>query len=187
MNLPEPLPPEVEAIALKALESRVTAQLKMTKVDFSSRYEAGEKRTFRSPLDDARLGIVYRTDPEAEWRITDRAALRQHLETFPGNFVARLVIVGDEAEVLAVLDQYASHLLEEISEVPDEVFNAALRESRETGQAVAPGITKVKPGGSLTVKPDERAGDAIKRMVDAGLLTWDGRRALPTGEQREAS
>lgn len=179
-----PLPPEVEALALKALESRVTAQIKLTKTEFGQHYIDGRKETFRSPVDDAKLGQVWRTDPDPEWRITDRNALREHLETYPGNVVAHLEVVGDDAEVLAVLDQYAPHLLKEVTNVPEEVFQAALQESRETGQAVAPGIEKVKPGGVLVVKPDKDAARAIEGMVRSGYLTWDGRRAITEGEAK---
>jgi hypothetical protein len=187
MNQPEPLSPEVEAIALKALESRVTAQLKLTKVEFGQRYPDGHKDTFRSPVDDAKLGQVWRTDPDPEWRIVNRGALQEHLETFPGNFVTHLEVVGDDAEILAVLDQHAPHLLKEVSEVPEEVYQAALQESRETGEAVAPGIEKIKPGGVLVVKPDKDAGRAIEGMVRAGLLTWDGRRAITSAPREQAS
>lgn len=180
----EPLQPELEALALKALESRVTAQIKVTKSEFGQRYLDGRKETFRSPVDEAKLGQVYRTDPDPEWRITDRVALREHLETFPGNFVSRLVVDGDDAEILAVLDQHAPHLLKEVTEVPEEVFQAALRESKETGEAVAPGIKKVKPEGVLVVKPDKDAGRAIEGMVRAGLLTWDGRRPITSGQEK---
>lgn len=180
----QPLAPELEALALKALESRVTAQIKLTKVEFAHRYPDGHKDTFRSPVDDAKLGQVWRTDPDPEWRITNRGALQEHLETFPGNFVTHLEVVGDDAEILAVLDQHAPHLLKEVSEIPEEVFQAALRESRETGEAVAPGIEKIKPGGVLFVKPDKDADRAIRGMIAAGLLTWDGRRAITAVQER---
>ncbi len=183
----EPLPPEVEALALRALSTRVATHLKLSKVELEAGYGPGDKRTFRSPLDGSKVGQVYRTDPDAEWRITDRAALLEHLATFPGNVVERLTVVGDESEVLAVLDEHAPHLLDVTTEVPEETVQAALAQSKATGEPAAPGIELVQPGGVLTVKPDTGAAKAIEGLVRAGWLTWDGQRALPVGEQREAS
>ena len=55
------------------------------------------------------------------------------------------------------------------------------------GGEVAPGIARVKPPGTLSVRPDKNAGDAIERMVAAGILTWDGTpAALPPAAETEA-
>lgn len=187
----ERLPAEIEALALKELEKRVTAQIKLTKTEFGHDYPDGRKETFRSPVDGVKLGLVWRTDPDPYWTVTDRAALIEHLEEFPGNVTARLEIAPDAdwAEVLAVLDEHASHLLIEVTEVPESVIEAALEQSKATGKPAAPGITQVKPGGALVVKPDPKtAGQAIEGLVNSGLLTWDGRRALPApDETRRAS
>ncbi len=184
------LPPEVEALALKKLETTAAKMLGATKAEFGQSYPEGRRETFRSPVDDLRIGQVWRTDPDPEWRITDRAALMEHLASFPGNVVSRMVISeeADEAEVIAVLMEYADHLLDEVSGVPDEVVKAALDQSKATGTAAAPGISKVKPGGVLTVAPDKNAHLAIEGLVRAGLLSWDGRRReLPSSDERKAS
>lgn len=180
----QPLPPEVEALALRALETRVGAALKGVKTEsWAYDYEDGDKRVFRSPVDDLRLGSVYRSDPEPRWVINDRKALEDHLREFAGNLVP--VITGDEAEVMGVLLDHAPHLIGE--ELDQSAVQAALEQSKATGEAAAPGIARVKPGGTLTIRPDENAALAIEGLVKAGLLSWDGRRALPASERREAS
>jgi hypothetical protein len=171
------LQPEVVALMLRAVASQAMKNLDLVKAELGS-YEDGQRSTFRSPLDGAKLGQVWRTDPDPEWVIVDRPALLQHLSGYPGNFETVLKIVGDEAEVLAVLQEHAPHLIEEDSFIPEWVFQAALEASKEANEAVAPGIKKIKPGGVLTVAPDKKAGEAFSALVKAGLLSWDGKRAI---------
>lgn len=184
MNDIERLPAEVEALALQVLAGRVKQHLDLTKAEFSSSYNDGDKHTFRSPIDDRKVGQVYRTDPEPRWVISDRKALEDHLRTFPGNL--RPVVTGDEAEVLGVLLDHAPHLIGD--ELDPYAVQAALEQSKATGEPAAPGIEKVKSSGALTVKPDAGAAVVIESLIKAGLLTWDGQRALPAGEdERKAS
>lgn len=189
MSTPEELPAEIEALVLAELSKRVKARTDSVKASFGHRYAAGHKETFRSPLDRRqKLGIVYRTDPDPKWTVVDKEALHAHLRSFPGNVVTREEIVGEEFEVIAVLREYAPHLLAEVTVVPDWVVEAALEQSAATGEPAAPGIELRAPSGSLTVKPDPAAGVAIEQMLAAGLYTWDGRPALPSGDvEREAS
>lgn len=185
----ESLPPEVEALALQCLAGRVKKQLDLSKAEFSADYEPGEKRAFRSPVDDRKLGLIWRTDPDAQWVIVDRAALTEHLMGFPGNRETVVQIVGSAPleEILPVLAEHAPHLIEDVEVLRDGVVEAALAQSRDTGQPAAPGIEKRKAGGALTVKPDVSAHLAIEGLIRAGLLQWDGRRALPASDGREAS
>jgi hypothetical protein len=175
VNEIEPLGPELEALALQVLAARVKQHVDLTKAEFSSSYNDGDKHTFRSPLDDRKLGQVYRTDPEPRWVISDRKALEDHLRTFPGNL--RPVITGDPSEVLGVLLDHAPHLIGD--ELDPYAVQAALEQSKATGTPAAPGIEKVKSSGALTVKPDAAAAGAIEDLIRAGLLRWDGTRALP--------
>lgn len=177
-KVPAELEPEVIALMLRAVATAALDNLDVTKSQLGG-YDDGQRNTFRSPLDDRKLGMVYRTDPDPVWRIVDRPALLEHLGGFEGNWHIDLRIVGDEAEVLAVLQEHAPHLLEEERHIPDWIVEAALKESEETNEAVAPGIRKIKPGGTLTVKPDKtEAGPAFAALVRAGWLTWDGKRAI---------
>lgn len=174
-----------EALVLAVLSQRVKARQDAVKAVVGQRYPDGHRETVRSPLDGAKLGSIYRTDPDPQWRVTDREALHAHLRTFPGNVEAAVEIAPqDMPEALAVLAEYAPHLLTDVARLNPEAEQAALEQSAATGEPAAPGIELVKPAGSLTVRPDKAAGQVVERMVAAGVITWDGRPAI---EQREAS
>lgn len=179
------LPAEVEALVLAELAKRVKARTAAAKAVIGGNYAPGEKQTFRSPVDDTKLGLVYRSDPDPEWRVTDEPALHAWIIE-QDKYTATDVEIrgGCEAEVLAVLNEHAPHLLEDVVYVRHGAIAEVLAESKRLGEPAAPGIEKVKPEGVLTVRPDKAAGEAISRMVAAGILTWDGRPAL---EQRDGA
>lgn len=186
----EPLPDEAIALVLKRLSSKVAENLKLTKAGFESDYGSGDKRTFRSPLDGKKLGSVYRSDPDGQWTVTNRALLEAHLMSFEGNKVTSVGIREDAPyeEILAVLSEHAPRYLEDRVDLHPDAVQAALDQSAATGEAAAPGITFLKPGGIVTVRPDKEADQAIQGLISGGLLTWDGQRALPAAEQeRRAS
>lgn len=176
------LPAEIQALVLAELAKRVKTSQAATKAIVGNRYAPGDKQTFRSPVDDAKLGTVYRSDPDPEWQITDREALHRHLRENPANVVSHFEI-ADEQSAIDVLHNEAPHLLVEIERVSPDAVDAALARARQ-GEPV-PGVERVKPEGVLSVRPDKNAGDAIERMVAAGVISWDGTPALEPG--REAS
>ena len=178
MTSPEPLPDEVELIALAELTKRVKARQETTKAVVGAGYEPGDKHSFRSPVDGRKLGQVWRTDPDAVWKVVDEAALLEHLRQFP-DCVEQFYEISDEQAAVAYLREHAPHLLVEVSRVIPDVVADAVTQSRETGVAAAPGIELVKPPGVLTVKPDPGAGAVIERLQQTGWLGWDGRPTLP--------
>lgn len=178
---PGNLEPEVVALMLRAVATTAMKNLDSVKAELSG-YEPGQRSTFRSPLDDRKLGIVYRTDPDPVWAVVDREALLDHLGEFEGNWETVLEIDGEMSEVLGVLETHAPHLIKVSKIIPEWVVEAALEASKEAGEAVAPGIKKIKPGGVLTVTPDKKeAGAAFAAMVRAGWLTWEGKHAIEGG------
>lgn len=184
---PVQLAPEVELLVLATLQKRIEARDTIVRATVGQRYADGDKHTFRSPIDDAKLGIVHRTDPNPQWRITDRDALIADLARYPRNIEVVDEIVGTDEQVLEVLAAHAPHLLARVERVSPEAIDHALAVSKSRGQAAYAGITKVKPAGTLTVLPDKAtAAAAIERMHAAGLITWDGRPALPSGDEGAA-
>lgn len=178
--------PAVEALVLAELAKRVKGRIDAVKAIVGGDYAPGDKQSFRSPLDQAKLGLIWRTDPDPQWRVVDPAALDAELRAFPGNLVTTITLrPEDEAEAFAVLAEYAPHLLTETETVAPGVVDAALAQSAATGVPAAAGIELVQPGGSLTVKPDTNAGAAVERLVAAGYITWDGRPVLPAGDEPE--
>jgi hypothetical protein len=176
------LPVEIQALVLAELAKRLKTGQAATKAIVGGRYEPGDKQTFRSPLDDAKLGTVFRSDPDPEWRIVDSAATLGHLREDPAN-VESYFEIGDEQSAIDVLHNVAPHLLIEVERVKPAAIDAAVERARQGEQV--PGVERVKPEGVLSVRPDKNAGEAIERMVQAGVITWDGRPVLEAG--REAS
>lgn len=186
MTAPEPLPDEIESLVLAEAVKRIAARDKVVRAVFGQHYPDGRKETFRSPLDGSRIGSIWRTDPDFQWKVTDRAAFEADMLTYPGNVDVQVGIAPEDMpEALAVLAEWAPHLITETSRLAAGVEAAALAQSAATGEPAAPGIELIKPGGTLTVKVDPKAGGgAIERMVAAGLISWDGSRALPAADER---
>jgi hypothetical protein len=178
------VPAEVEALVLAELAKRVEARDVTVRALFGQDYPDGRKETFRSPLDQAKLGQVWRTDPDPRWVVVDAEALDAELRTYPGNLVTDVTISpADMPEALAVLAEHAPQLITETVRVADGVVEAALAQSKTTGKSAAAGIEMWKPGGTLTVKPDPNAGVVVERLVDAGVITWDGRPVLSATDE----
>lgn len=192
----EPLPIEAEALVLSVLETRVKQRQNDVKAQFSARYNAGSRETFFSPVDGRELGMVYRTNPKATWSVTDWDALREHLadsEDAWEQVVSVLLPNGqwqemDEAdELYRIVAEHAPHLCGEPEQrLRSVVVGDLVSQSAKDGQAVAPGITRNKGPGALTVKPDGNAYAVVTAMVDAGVIDWQGRRVLEQGTE-EAS
>ena len=177
---PVELPEEIEALALAVLEKVAKDGKDLVKATIGGRYPDGRRETFRSPIDGKKLGLVYRTDPDPVWTVTDAAAFDEDLRQDPANVETVAEIVGSDEQVIAVLAEHAPELLAVVTRVRQDARDAAIRAAK--AGAEIPGVSKVKPAGSLTVTPDRnQARDAISGLIQAGLLTWDGRRALPEG------
>jgi hypothetical protein len=73
-----------------------------------------------------------------------------------------------------VLAEHAPELLARIERVKASTANAAVVAAAR-GKEPLPGIERVKARGSLAVRPDRNAGQAVERLVQAGVITWDGR------------
>lgn len=173
---------EVELLVLAELAKRVKARTEIVKAVVGSRFDEGSRETFRSPLGGEKLGMIWRSDPDPQWKVTDREALHEHLSGFDGVLETSVGIAPEDmAEALAVIGDHAPHLLTLTTRVSAEAEQAALAQSVATGEAAAPGIERIQPAGVLTVKPDKAAGDAVERLVAAGWIEWDGRPALTTG------
>lgn len=183
----EPLPPEVEILALAAIEAEVKKRKEMAKALIGQRYPDGHRESFRSPVTAAKLGMVYRSDPEPTWVVSDRDALRAHLREFPGNLTVTVTILPEDMpEALAVIAEHAPGLLTDLAELDPDAVKAALDQSEATGEPAAPGISRVKPSGVLTAKPAADAMAEVGRLIVAGVLTWDARPVLEQAE-RQAS
>jgi hypothetical protein len=178
------LPPEIEPIVLAVLEARVKEAKAAARAAIEHLYAEGTRTTILSPLDGTKLGTVYRTDPDPTWKVTDRDALCKALEADPDN-VEYVDIAGTNEQVIAVLAEHAPERLARIERVKASAVNAAVAAAAR-GEEPLPGIERVKARGSLVVRPDRNAGQAVERLVQAGVITWDGR-PLCSGQAADES
>lgn len=187
-------PDDLEAVALAELADRVAKRKAAARVVAGADLGDGDKRTIRSPLDGAALGLILRTDPDPQWRVTDVALLAAYIRAqrpdavetryelhVPG--VDDPVLLDPIDELCQVLRAYAPHMLRQTERLRDSAIQDLLEASKRSGKAAAPGIELVKPAGSVQVRRAKTCGPAIERLVQAGQLSWDVRPQLPTGEQ----
>lgn len=209
--------PEHRALILQTVIGELQAELDaIKKHHLATLYPNPTTAQFESPLDQARLGRVSRARVTPEWKVTAAAQLGEHLrEAFPNLLeTVYLLDVPGVADPVALPELHpltqaligaAPDLLTPQQRIPPEVTEAALQESRDTGQPAAPGIQLVRARqAALSVVPDKHeAVPAIGRLMAAGRLRWadlipssrlaagfgDGRPALPGGDDqhREAS
>ena len=185
------LSPEVRALLLATLAKRIGKEEALAKAECSPRYELGTTFKFDTPLDEP-LGLVQRTKPKVEWRVTDPEALEEHLAQFSGVVtvvydvhtpVGSLEGLTAEDELVVVLREYAAHLLTERRQVSPDAVKDALEQSKATGEPAAPGIAKVRPGGQLRVVPDRQAEQSVQHWIASGRLDWAQLLALPSGQE----
>jgi len=183
VNAADRLGPEHEALILAELARRVKDRIVVLRAVIGTCYAPGDKHTFRSPIDDQKLGSVWRTDPDPKWQVVDRDALDAWLIT-QDRYRQEKVRVRPDCwpEALACLASHAPDTLEDVVRIRDTAVDEVLAECARRGVPVAPGVDLVKPEGVLTVKPAPTAGEAIAGLVRAGVVDWEGRPALDAGE-----
>lgn len=178
------IPAELEALVLATVAKEASKRKDAAKAVLNQAYKEGQTNHIRSPLGE-KLGTVLKTDPDPRWTVTDSGALDAHLRTFEGATETYYEIASVSAAV-DHLREHAPELLVKVTRVRQDVIDAAIAESRETGEPAAPGIERVKPAGVLTVTPDKQAAAAVSRLVSTGVIDWQGR-PLAIEAAREAS
>lgn len=176
---------EVETLAYAAIETEAKRRKELGKALLAQHYPDGRTERTRSPLGE-KLGSVLRTDPDPRWLVVDRDALHAHLRTFADS-TETVYEIADWAEAISVLREYAPHVLVEITRVKQEWVDDAVAQSRATSAPAAPGIERQKDRGVMTAKPDKAAFAAVARLVQAGLISWDGRPSLPSSNESGAA
>lgn len=197
MTSPEPLPLEIRALALKRLIAKAEEILKRDYLQpLGVSYALPGTVPFESPLDGSKLGYVQRARTTPEWVVVSLPQLTDHfhaeypaaLETVflldvPG--LDRPVELPEDHPITLCLAQHAPDLLTPKERVPQAVIDAALEQSRNTGEPAAPGIQLVRRGqGNLNVVPDKKEADAaLARLVRAGRFDWRDVLALDAGPE----
>lgn len=180
---------EMRALILAELAKRVAAEDTMVRALIGVAFDDGARHTYRSPLDGQKLGMIWRTDPEPKWKVTDPRALKEWLADPANGYVVDIVDLADGVafeQVLAVVQDHAPELLTVRSVVRDGAVDDVLAAAAEQGETDAPGVERIKPPGVLHVKADKAAGQAIEALVKAGMITWDGKAIEAGGDEAGA-
>lgn len=176
------LDPAVPVAVLKILSEHTGQRYDEARADAARTMAQGDRRIVRSPLDGAKLGAVYMTDPSPKTVITDRALLTDWFEQhYPDLMEIGYEIAGSESEVVEVLFVHAQHLLRPVRRITGAALSALRKESASLGQVIGPGGEADVPGveiehsdGVVGCRPDPAALAAVQKLFAAGRLTLDG-------------
>lgn len=174
--------PAVPVAVLKVLSEHTGLRYDEARADAAKTMAQGDRRIVRSPLDGAKLGAVYMTDPSPKLVVTDRAALTDWIETSHPNLMEDgYEVSGSEAEVVNVLFAHAPHLLRPIRRISGAALSALRKECAALGQVIGPAGEADVPGieietseGVVGCRPDPAALAAVQKLFAAGRLTLDG-------------
>lgn len=172
----------VPVAVLKVLSEHTGQRYDEARADAARTMAQGDRRIVRSPLDGAKLGAVYMTDPTPKLVITDRALLTEWYEQhYPEAMEDGYEVAGSDAEVIDVLFAHAPHLLRTVHRIAGSALSALRKESSALGQVVGPGGELDVPGveierseGTVGCRPDPAALAAVQKLFAAGRLTLDG-------------
>lgn len=172
----------VPVAVLKVLSEHTGSRYDAARAEAGETMAAGDRRNVHSPLDGAKLGAVYKSNPSKTVHITDMAALTAWIaEHYPKLMENGYEIAGSEAEVVAVLFAHAPRLLRPIRRVKGSALSALRKESVSLGQVIGPGgeadvpgIEIEQPEGVVACRPGPGALEAVKKLFAAGRLTLDG-------------
>lgn len=172
----------VPVAVLKVLSEHTGSRYDAARAEAGETMAAGDRRNVHSPLDGAKLGAVYKSNPSKTVHITDMAALTAWIaEHYPELMENGYEIAGSEAEVVAVLFAHAPRLLRPIRRVKGSALSALRKESVSLGQVIGPGgeadvpgIEIEQPEGVVACRPGPGALEAVKKLFAAGRLTLDG-------------
>lgn len=174
--------PALPVAVLKVLSEHTGQRYDAVRAEAGETMAAGDRRNVHSPLDGAKLGAVYKSNPSKTVHITDMAALTAWIqELYPELMENGYEVAGSEAEVVAVLFAHAPRLLRPIRRVKGSALSALRKESVSLGQVIGPGgeadvpgIEIDQPDGVVACRPGPGALEAVKRLFAAGRLTLDG-------------
>lgn len=201
VTAPEPFewapPAETEALFLASIEAHLKKVKAAARAPFSPRYANGDRKTFRTP-DGEPLGMVYREDPDVTWVLSDTDAFAAAMEergVDPWEPIGELLLpdgswraMSPDDELFRVVAEHAPHLTRTGAEaLRDDVIRDLLAQSSADNKAAAPGISKYWPEGRLVVRAAEGAGAVFARLMRDGVIGWDGRPALPSGDVEGAA
>ncbi len=188
MTEPSPSSIAVDLFALKILGVVVREGTADRKAVATATMKKGDSIAARVDVDgrDVKLGKVTMTDPQPVARIADRDALDEWLTKHVEGAVIERPAFGPDAEVAAVLNEHAPHLLTFVAEVAEWARSAALSKAEAAHRAgskpLAPGIEVTTPDGVVSVSketPEARA--AVLSLIRQGVINIETPLAITGG------
>jgi hypothetical protein len=165
--------------SLKVLSDYATNAYNAAREEIAPTLGRGDRVQVRSPLDDVKIGPVWKTDPKPHADVVDGGALLAWFQEHHPELVGSTYVVsGTDAEVVDALFKFAPHLLKKSTAIKTE----ALRELRTNsvalgqpvgpdGEADVPGLVVRTPPPVVQCKPDpETALVAVVQLVQDGRL-----------------
>lgn len=169
----------LKVAALKVLSTYALAAYDEARNEIAETMGRGDRVQVRSPLDDVKIGPVWKTDPKPHAEVVDnRALLEWYQQHYPEKVGSTYVVSGTDAEVVDALFKFAPHLLSKTTAIKTE----ALRELRTnsvalgqpvgpSGEADVPGLVVRTPDPVVQCKPEpDTALPAVVQLVQEGRL-----------------
>jgi len=188
MTEPTPSSIAVDLFALKILGVVVREGTTDRKAAATATMKKGDSIAARVEIDgrDVKLGKVTMTDPKPVGRVTDRDALDAWLTKHVEGAVIECPVFGPAAEIAAVLNEHAPHLLSFVDEVAEWARAAAVAKAeaahREGSLPLAPGIEVNVPDGVVSVgKETPEARAAILTLIRQGVINIETPLAIKGG------
>lgn len=169
--------------ALKVLSDLTKERYDEMRARAEAQLEAGDRRVVRSPVDGAKIGEVYRSDPKSVPVVTDDEALTEWMVAhYRDQTETKYDVIGTHEQVVAVLFEHAPRLLKPRRVVKQVARQRLIQDATVLRQPVGPGGEVDVPGiefvqnsnSYVACKPDTDAVLAIFQLHRAGLLDLDG-------------
>lgn len=168
---------------LKILSAHTKDRYDLARAEAAAQIEQGDRRIVRSPLDNAKLGAVYMTDPPAKAVLTDENTLVAWLQEhdYADMVESYFEVTGTTEQVERVLFEHAPELLARRTKLTHAAKQELLTDATAVGQPVGPsgeadipGIAIHKGESVIACKPDPDALLAVYELVNSGRVMLDG-------------
>jgi hypothetical protein len=179
---------------LTVLKNRVTEAERDARNVVAGLLAKGDNSTVSNPTcPEQAIVEVNKSKPKNRATVDSRREVEMWVRAnYPGKAETKTVVIGSQADVIAVLREHAPFLLDEVTEVPDYVINELVLKSQaagepvgfggEVGEKAPPGLTVSTPEGTLRVTVQDGGADIVEEMWAAGVVDLDGQLvALPAG------
>lgn len=173
---------EFRVAALHWLHKRVGSTYKELHDQLALTMRSGARLPAVSPGDERPIANASMSVPARDLVVTDREALTDWYAKHAADHTEEVyAVTGSDDEVIAVLREYAPHLVSARTRIRDW----AMTELRETSKAARvpigpggemdlPGVGVSRPQPRLTVRLTDDADDVIGELITQNRLTLDG-------------